>query len=97
MQKSAFTRTDNFEKSDPSPSKLQNSDILKNLNHKFAHLDLQQRSELKQLIHECKHLFPDIPTRTDVIHNDVIVEYSRPIKQHPYRMNPQNRNISEMK
>ena len=35
-----------------------------------------------------KHLFPDIPTRTDKIYHDVIVEDSKPIKQHPYRMNP---------
>ena len=34
------------------------------------------------------HLFPNIPTRTDQIYHDVIVEDSKPIKQHPYRMNP---------
>ena len=29
------------------------------------------------------HLFPDIPTRTDKIYHDVIVEDSKPVKQHP--------------
>jgi hypothetical protein len=43
---------------------------------------------LKQLVHEYEHLFPDIPTRTDIIKHDVIVEDSIPIKQHPYRMSP---------
>ena len=75
-------------KSDPGPSKLENSDILRNLNNKLSHLEPSQQEELKQLIHEYEHLFPDIPTRTDKIYHDVIVEDSKPIKQHPYRMNP---------
>ena len=75
-------------KSDPGPSKLENSDILRNLNNKHSHLEPSQQEELKQLIHEYEHLFPDIPTRTDKIYHDVIVEDSKPIKQHPYRMNP---------
>ena len=40
------------------------------------------------LILEYEHLFPDIPTRTDQIYHDVDIEGSKPIKQHPYRMNP---------
>ena len=76
-----------IDKSDPGPSKLENSDILRNLN-KLSHLEPSQQEELKQLIHEYEHLFPDIPTRTDKIYHDVIVEDSKPIKQHPYRMNP---------
>ena len=40
------------------------------------------------LILEYEHLFPDIPTRTDQIYDDVDIEGSKPIKQHPYRMNP---------
>ena len=80
--------SDFIDKSDPGPSKLENSDILKNLNNKLSHLKPSQQEELKQLIHEYKHLFPDIPTRTDKIYHDVIVEDSKPIKQHPYRMNP---------
>ena len=76
--------SDFIDKSDPGPSKLENSDILRNLNNKLSHLE---EEELKQLIHEYEHLFPDIPTRTDKIYHDVIVEDSKPIKQHPYRMN----------
>ena len=79
--------SDFIDKSDPGPSKLENSDILRNLNNKLSHLEPSQQEELKQLIHEYEHLFPDIPTRTDKIYHDVIVEDSKPIKQYPYRMN----------
>ena len=51
-------------------------------------MEPSQQEELKQLIHGYEHLFPDIPTRTDKIYHDDIVEDSKPIKQHPYRMNP---------
>ena len=78
----------NFVKSDPLSSKLQNSDIFKDLDQKLSHLDLAKRNELKQLIHEYEHLFPDIPTRTDKIFHDVDIDGSKPVKQHPYRMNP---------
>ena len=61
----------NFVKSDPSSSKLQNSDILKDLDQKLSHLDSAKRLELKQLILEYEHLFPDIPSRTDKIYHDV--------------------------
>ena len=40
------------------------------------------------LILEYEHLFPDIPTRTDQIYYDADIEGSKPIKQHPYRINP---------
>ena len=76
----------NFDKTDPTGSKLQNSDILKDLDKKLAHLDQTQRNELKMLILEYEHLFPDIPTRTDQIYHDVDIEGSKQIKQHPYRM-----------
>ena len=78
----------NFIKSDPSSSKLQNSDILKDLDQKLSHLDPVKRLELKQLILEYEHLFPDIPTRTDRIFHDVDIDGAKPVKQHPYRMNP---------
>ena len=75
-------------KSYPASSKLQNSDILKDLDQKLSHLDPVQRNELKQLIHEYEHFFLDIPTRTDKLYHDVNVEDSQPVKQHPYKMNP---------
>ena len=84
----------NLIKSDLASSKLQNSDILKDLNQKLSHLDPVQRKKLKQLIHEYEHLFPDIPTRTDKVYHDVKSEDSQPVKQHPYRMNPTKTKMS---
>ena len=63
-------------------------DFLLTLDKKLAHLDQTQRDELKMLILEYEHLFPAIPTRTDQIYHDVEIEGSKPIKQHPNRMNP---------
>ena len=96
QEQSELTSEDmNLIKSDPASSQLQNSDILKDLDQKFSHLDPVQRKELKQLIHEYEHLFTDIPTRTDKIYHDVNVEDSQPVKQHPYRMNPTKQKISK--
>ena len=79
----------NFVKSYPSSLKLQNSDILKDLDQKMSHLDSDKILDLKQLILEYEHLFPDVPSRTGKIFHDVdIFEGSKPVKQHPYRMNP---------
>ena len=68
--------SDFIDKSDPGPSKLENSDILRNLNNKLPQLEPSQQEELKQLIHQYEYLFPDIPTKTDKIYHDVIVEDS---------------------
>ena len=40
--------SDFIDKSDPCPSKLENSDILINLNNKLCHLEPSQQEELKQ-------------------------------------------------
>ena len=53
----------NFDETDPTCIKLRNYDILKDLDKKLSHVDQTQRDELKMLILEYEHLFPDIPTR----------------------------------
>ena len=79
----------NFVKSDPSSSILKNSDILKDLDQKLSHLGSDKRLELKQLILEYGRLFPDNPSRTDKIcHEYDLIDGSKPVKQHPYRLNP---------
>ena len=60
-----------FNKTDSTCSKLQNSDILKDLDTKLPRLDQTQRDKLKMLILEYEHLFPDIPTNTDQIYHEV--------------------------
>ncbi|KAJ8045955.1 hypothetical protein HOLleu_09080 [Holothuria leucospilota] len=71
--------------------KLQNSDVLKNLDQKLRHLDHKEKSEMKSLIYEYACLFSDDPTRTNLIEHDVDVGDATPIKQHPYRVNPRKR------
>ena len=69
-------------------TKLQNSDVLTNLDSKLAHFHSYQRDELKLLLSKYAHLFPDNPTRTSMVYHDVDVGESKPIKQYPYRLNP---------
>ncbi|KAJ8033957.1 hypothetical protein HOLleu_24352 [Holothuria leucospilota] len=47
--------------------KLQNSDVLKDLDQKLSHLDHKEKSEMKSLINEYACLFSDDPTRTNLI------------------------------
>ena len=79
--------TQDFENKFPGLSRLQNSDILCNLDSKLEHLEDSKRQDLKELLYEYKHLFPDVPTRTNKIFHDVDVDDAKPIKQHPYRSN----------
>ena len=69
--------------------KLKNSDILKELQGiKLSHLTPLEQTEMMHLIFEFVKLFPDTPTRTNRTIHDVDVGETRPIKQHPYRLNP---------
>ena len=72
-----------FENTIPDLSPRQPSDIICNLDSKLHYLEDSKRQELKELIYEYKHLFPDVPTRTNKIFHD-----TKPIKQHSYRSNP---------
>ena len=73
------------------PMKLQNSDVLANLDEKLGHLSENVQCELKQLIHEREDMFPDVPSRTNAADHDVDVGDHESIKQHPYRVNPLKR------
>ena len=73
------------------PMKLQNSDVLANLDGKLGHLSDNVQCELKQLIHEREDIFPDVPRRTNAADHDVDVGDHEAIKQHPYRVNPLKR------
>ena len=73
------------EHSTPSDTtKLKNSVILKNLDLKLTHLLPSQRQDLKRLTYDFQHLFPDVPTRTNLIFHDVDAGDATPVKQHPY-------------
>ena len=71
--------------------KLQNSDVLANLDEKLGHLSENLQCELKQLIHERENIFPDVPSRTNAADHIADVGDHEAIKQHPYRLNPLKR------
>ena len=73
---------------DQQPIKLQNSQILNDLGTKLSHLPLVQRKELAEVITQYREVFPDVPSKTNLIEHDVDVRESTPIKQHPYRVSP---------
>ena len=76
---------------------LENSVVLSDLGQKLKHLNENQRCEVKKIIMEFKSLFCDVPRRTDVIVHDVEIEDVKPVKQHPYRVNPFKREIMRKK
>ena len=73
---------------DQQPIKLQNSQILNDLGTKLSHLPSVQRKELAEVITQYREVFPDVPSKTNLIEHDVDVGESAPIKQHPYRVSP---------
>ena len=78
---------------DQQPIKLQNSQILNVLGTKLSHLPLVQRKELAEVITQYREVFPDVPSKTDLIEHDVDVGDSAPIKQHPYRVSPMKKEL----
>ena len=78
---------------DQQPIKLQNSQILNDLGTKLSHLPLVQRKELAEVITQYREVFPDIPSKTNLIEHDVDVGDSTPIKQHPYRVSTMKKEL----
>ena len=72
---------------DQQPIKLQNSQILNDLGTKLSHLPSVQRKE------QYREVFPDVPSKTNLIEHDVDVGDSAPIKQHPYRVSPMKKEL----
>ena len=63
------------------------------MDSKLQHLENSKKQELRDLLFEYKHLFPDVPTRTNKIFHEADVGDAKPIKQHPYRSNPVKQRI----
>ena len=80
-------------RNDQQPIKLQNSQILNDLGTKLSHLLLVQRKELAEVITQYREVFPDVPSKTNLIEHDVDVGDSTPIKQHPYRVSPMKKEL----
>ena len=65
-------------------AKLSNSDVLRDFDSKLSHLSSMQRQDLTHLLQDFKHLFPDVPKRTEQIYHEVDVGDAPPVKRHPY-------------
>ena len=75
--------------------RLKNSEVLNNLDVKLGHLPPDQKAMLSAVIYKRRSIFPDVPSRTNVIEHDVDVGDAKPIKQHPYRLNPLKAEIMD--
>ena len=78
---------------DQQPIKLQNLQMLNDLGTKLSHLSSVQRKELAEVIIQYREVFPDVPSKTNLIEHDVDVGDSAPIKQHPYRVSPKKKEL----
>lgn len=76
-----------------SCERLENSTIINGLETYLAHLSTCQREDIVCLISRFPMLFSDVPSQTTVICHDIDVGNSPPVKQHPYRVNHQKREI----
>lgn len=71
--------------------RLKNSEMIANLDSCFLHLPCSQRIDVVNLINCYVSLFSDVPSQTHVLQHDIDVGDNAPIKQHPYRVNPEKR------
>uniref|UniRef100_A0A671UEB7 Gypsy retrotransposon integrase-like protein 1 n=1 Tax=Sparus aurata TaxID=8175 RepID=A0A671UEB7_SPAAU len=71
--------------------RLKNFEMLSKLDVCLPHLTQAQHEDVVSLIKSHLSLFSDVPTRTNVLQHDIDVGDSPPIKQHPYRVNPNKR------
>ena len=74
-------------------ARLPNSEMLKMLPSQLSHLSPEQQDDITALTDHFPCLFSDVPSRTTVIQHDIDVNDARPIKQHPYRVNPAKREL----
>jgi transposase InsO family protein len=75
--------------------RLNNSDILLDLDSKLNHLDSNQAKQIQDLIFEYPDVFKDTPGRCSLISHDLDVGTADPVKQQPYRLNPLKLKVLE--
>lgn len=73
-----------------TPLKLANSEILNNLDSYLEDLG-ENKNSVKKLLLEFQDIASDYPTVTSWAEHDIDVGQSRPVKQNPYRENPEKR------
>ena len=70
-----------------------NSQVLDNLPAKLHHLTADYQGDIAALLQDFPAVLGDVPTRTTLVEHDVELTDCRPIKQAPYRVNPQKREV----
>lgn len=61
--------------------------------NRLPHLTPSQIADILSVMDDFPELFRDVPTVTTVLEHDIDVGDKGPIKQHPYRVNPEKRSI----
>ncbi len=72
-----------------TPEHFQNSTVSSQLHDYLAYLPQDQKDSLMRLFNKYPMLFSGVPGRTSTVTYDIDVGNCFPIKQHPYRVNPQ--------
>ena len=76
-----------------SRARLPNSEIVANLEVHLSYLESSHRSDVIEGICKYPALFSDVPTCTNVLQHDIDVGDAAPIRQHPYRANPEKHQL----
>ncbi|XP_069183685.1 uncharacterized protein [Procambarus clarkii] len=85
------TTKDDFEEDEEV---LTNSEVLHKLQAKLTHVAEGDQPSLLKMIRRYKRIIRDVPGLTSVLQHDVMLEEGvRPIKQHPYRLNPLKKKV----
>ena len=88
------TKSDDEVKTNKLPTlRLPNSDMLSNLRPFLCHLSQEHQDDVIALLQSFPSLFGDVPSRTTVLTHDIDVNNAKPIRQHPYRVNPVKRAL----
>lgn len=88
------TKEDGQEAMEDAEKVLSNSEILYNLQTMLTHVTEGNQPPLVRLIQQFKTIFRDALGLTSVLRHDVILNDGvRPIKQHPYRLNPRKKEV----
>ncbi|KAK7877062.1 hypothetical protein WMY93_032231 [Mugilogobius chulae] len=84
---------DDLSASRPRSVRLPNSEMLRSMSSHLGYLSPSQQADIQELLRAFPTLFGDVPSRTSILMHDIKVENARPIRQHPYRVNPVKRAL----
>ena len=77
----------------PPELPLKNSIAIENLSNKLSHLDSLQQKDITHLVNSHLSLFSNIPRQHSGVEYDFTLLHNEPIKQPPYRLNPEKRHL----